>query len=171
MIPRIHSKPAGLLSLLGVKGGDAPSILNDVLSLQLEALPFYIANRLQIDASGTAIAANTINLVIYPALTAVPLDSLRYIEYASAMMAITGVGAGFIQGWQVLRSNGSIYPVSAVTYGPLRSTNGLGFDLQPYSALRDFILQPGDRLGMMVSTENTITAQLNFGIRFADFIL
>lgn len=168
----INSKPAGLLSLLGVKGGDAPSMLSGELAFQLEALPFYLANFAKFDDSATTIVTNSDKVVIYPALEAVPDNSLRYIILASAMAQITaGVGAAYVQGWRVLRSNGNAAAISAVTYGGMRITNGVGYDFQPYSHIKDLILQPGDRLGLTVSSDNTITSQINFGIRYADFLL
>lgn len=168
----INTKPAGLLSMLGIKGGEAPAELSDVLSLQIEALPFYLAYFEKFDDSTAAIVTGSDKVVVYPALEAVPLNSLRYIIWASAMIQITaGVGAAYAQGWRLLRSNTNVPPVTATTYGHLRVTNGVGYDFQPYSNLKRLILQPGDRLGFTVSSDNNVTAQINFGIRYADFVL
>lgn len=168
----INSKPAGLLSILGVKGGDAPGDLSEAVSLIVESLPFYLANFEKFDDSATSIVTGSDKVVIYPTLEAVPLNSLRYIIWASATIQITaGVGAAYAQGWRILRANTNNASLSATTYGHLRVTNGVGYDFQPYSNLKMVILQPGDRLGFTVSSDNTVTAQINFGIRYADFIL
>ena len=168
----INAQPAGLLSLLGLKSGlDAPKVLDDVLRLGIDVLPFYIASILRIDESGSGFSGANNNLQLYPQLLAVPQGQIRYIERASCNLSWISGPAVYLSGWLITRSSGSTYPLSAITYNPASATTGTNFAYAPYSRIKNFIMQPGDRLGVWVSSDVLSLGQVNFGIRYADFVL
>lgn len=166
----INSKPGGLLSLLGLKSGlDSPQALGEVLGLTIDALRFYIANVLQIDTSGTALGASLNNNLVYPGtMPAVPTGSIRYVESASLHLQYTSGAAFSCSGWICTRQSGVTYPFISETLGVLTSSSSFAV---PYSSLRDFILQPGDQLGAVFSSGALSVGQVNWGIRYADFVL
>lgn len=165
----INSKPAGILSLLGLKSGlDAPRDLGAILQLTLESLPFYIASVLKLDESATAVGSSGDNILIYPVLAATPQGEIRYIERAGVHLQWTAGAAIVLSGWIVTRSSGSTYALSAAVNGTVTSSS---VAVQPYCRLKGLILQPGERLGCAVTSGALSAGQLNFGIRYADFIL
>lgn len=165
----INAKPAGLLSLLGLKSGlNAPQNLSEILSITLEGLPFYIASVLKLDESATSIGASGDNILTYPVLTAVPEGQVRYIERAGVHLQWTAGAAITLSGWIVTRSSGSTYALSAAANGIVTSSS---VPVQPYCRIKQFILQPGERLGCVVTSGALSSGQLNFGIRYADFVL
>ena len=168
----INAKPAGLLSLLGLKSGlDSPRVLSELLNLTIDVLPFYIANVINFDESTPGFAGPVTNFQLYPVLTATPEGKIRYVQRASASLSFLTASLGntaSVSGWFISRPTGALAPISAITYGLVET---IDTRLVPYSRLKNLILQPGERLGMFVSAGVGTTAQVNFSIRYADFIL
>jgi hypothetical protein len=170
----IQQRPSGLLSLLDIKGGDSPSDMSQQLIPTIDLLQLYLQQQILIDESGSAVAANTPDQLIYPLLAAVPQGFIRYFVRAASNV-VWGAGGDYVvhQGWVITRgSTGSTYPVGGVAHGTIFAASpgvgGTGGQNVPYTCLEHFILGSGDRLGVMVSTGAGTSGQVNFGIRYVD---
>ena len=165
---KINRQPNGLLSLLGVIGGDAPSNGSDTLQVSVEALPFYLAGQIKIDESTAAFVSPSSNTVLYPAVGPVPVNTLRYIVSASANSQWVSGSFVTVCGWRIKRQTGTIPPYNLRQNGT--TTNG-GTDLVPFPGIEDLILLPGEELGLTTSASAATVGQINFGIRYVDILL